>query len=71
MKKTLIATILVLLMAWPSGAHGFGILRYTWDFIKDQIGIERGPRPKILRKEHPPRPGHAFQKPWEPADTNA
>jgi hypothetical protein len=62
MRTTLIAAILALLVACPAGVHGFGILRYTWDFIKNQVGVDRGPHPKVLREKPPLHPGHMFHK---------
>lgn len=51
MKIKLLVAILVALLALPSVSHGFGLLRYLFDGISNQLGFDRGPVPKVV-----PRP---------------
>ncbi len=37
----------------PSTSHAFGILRFLYDGIANQLGLDRGPIPKALPKNHP------------------
>ncbi len=63
MKKKIVLAILVLMMLVPTVSHGFGLLRYTFDAIANQLGLDRGPIPKV-----PPRNLQAdFQPPGYPA----
>lgn len=52
--KTLIMAI-VLGMVLPPVSHGFGLLRYTYDAAINQLGLDRGPVPKVAPK--PVAPG--------------
>ena len=42
--------IIVVMMVCPPVSHGFGLLRWTFDAISNQLGLDRGPIPKT-----PPR----------------
>ncbi len=46
--KTKILVILLLITMIPAVSHGFGLLRYTFDAIANQLGLDRGPIPKAL-----------------------
>ena len=50
--KILIVT-LVLALICPSVSDAFGLLRYTFDAIANQLGLDRGPIPKALPKTPP------------------
>lgn len=45
--------ILVVTMACAPASHGFGILRYAYDAIANQLGLDRGPIPKVVPKPNP------------------
>jgi len=51
MKAKLLIAILVASLALPSVSYGQGLLRYLFDGISNQLGLDRGPIPKV-----PPRP---------------
>jgi len=50
--KVLVA-VLVLSLICPSMSNAFGLLRYTFDAIANQLGLDRGPIPKTLPKTPP------------------
>jgi hypothetical protein len=43
--------ILVIMLVCPPVSHGFGVLRWTFDAISNQLGLDRGP---ILKTPPPP-----------------
>jgi hypothetical protein len=45
--------ILVISLACPCASHAFGLLRYTFDAIANQLGLDRGPIPKAPPKAPP------------------
>lgn len=38
----------------PTTSHAFGVLRYTYDMIANQLGLDRGPLPIVKPKNEPP-----------------
>ena len=47
--------IIILLLACslatiPAVSHGFGLLKYLGDAVANQLGIDRGPLPKVSPK---------------------
>jgi hypothetical protein len=67
MKTRILLTVLVLMLLIPTASHGFGLLRYTFDAIANQLGLDRGPIPKTLPRNlqadfhlpgQPPPPSH-------------
>ena len=57
MKTKILIAILIFGILCPGTSHAFGILRYTFDAIANQLGLDRGPIPKVLPPPPPP-PGH-------------
>ncbi len=49
MKVKLFVAVLVISMICPPVSHGFGLLRYTFDAIRNQLGFDRGPIPKTMQ----------------------
>ncbi len=45
-RNILILIILCGIMA-PGVSHGFGLMKYFWDGISNQLGLDRGPVPKV------------------------
>jgi hypothetical protein len=39
--------ILIVMMVCPPVSHGFGVLRWTFDAIQNQLGLNRGPILKV------------------------
>lgn len=35
-------------MAYPASAHGFALVRYIFDGVANQLGLDRGPIPKAI-----------------------
>ncbi|MBI5250784.1 MAG: hypothetical protein HY912_14935 [Desulfomonile tiedjei] len=54
MKTKILIVILILGLSYPAASHAFGILRYTFDAIANQLGLDRGPVPKVMPKLPPP-----------------
>jgi hypothetical protein len=54
MKTRFLIVALVLLMGCPSVSHGFGIFRYVFDGISNQLGLDRGAVPKFPTKATTP-----------------
>jgi hypothetical protein len=50
MKAKLLIGIVAVTMLFPPVSHGFGLLRFVFDGIYNQFGLDRGPVPKT-----PPR----------------
>jgi hypothetical protein len=48
MKTRIIMAFLILIIACPTVSHGFGLLRYVFDGISNQLGLDRGPIPKVV-----------------------
>lgn len=48
-KKILILLILSSLLA-PQTSHAFGLLKYLGDMVANQLGLDRGPIPKVIPK---------------------
>jgi hypothetical protein len=42
----LLIGLLALSLAVPPVSHGFGLLRYVFDALSNQLGLDRGPIPK-------------------------
>ncbi len=49
MKIKLVVAVMVLSIICPPLSHGFGLLRYTFDAIRNQLGLDRGPIPKAMQ----------------------
>ncbi len=45
--------MLVCFLVCPSVSHAFGLLRYTFDAVANQLGLDRGPIPKTLPRTPP------------------
>ena len=57
MKTLRIIVVLIALSAVafvPSTSHAFGVLRYAYDMIANQLGLDRGPIPIVKPKNEPP-----------------
>ncbi|MEW6138152.1 MAG: hypothetical protein AB1733_07965 [Thermodesulfobacteriota bacterium] len=53
MKTRILVAILVASLAVPSVSHAFGLLRYAFDAVSNQLGLDRGPVPKIPARPVP------------------
>lgn len=57
MKTRILIAVMVLSLIVPPVSHGFGLLRYAFDAIANQLGLDRGPIPKVVPKPDPKAPG--------------
>jgi hypothetical protein len=48
MKSKILLVAIILLMTTPAHSHAFGLLRYLYDGFANQLGLDRGPIPKVL-----------------------
>ncbi len=48
MKVKLIVMALMICLMVPAQSHAFGILRYLYDAVSNQLGLDRGPIPKVV-----------------------
>lgn len=46
MRAKILIGLLVFSLITPPVSHGFGLLRYAFDAIANQLGLDRGPIPK-------------------------
>ena len=46
MRYIILIVILIITMATPGTSQAFGVLRWAWDGINNQLGFDRGPVPK-------------------------
>lgn len=46
MRCKLLFVVLLICLALPVSSHAFGVLRWAWDGITNQLGFDRGPVPK-------------------------
>ncbi len=65
MKVTTIVLLAALVFGLPTVSHGFGLLRYIFDGVSNQLGLDRGPIPKVVPKTpaYPPLPGPGMPVP--------
>ncbi len=49
MKVKFLVVVLIFSMICPPVSHGFGLLRWTFDAIRNQFGFDRGPIPKTMQ----------------------
>ncbi|HMK35335.1 MAG TPA: hypothetical protein VK463_09735 [Desulfomonilaceae bacterium] len=59
MKTKIVIGILILSLSFPAASHAFGLLRYLFDAVANQLGLDRGPIPKTFPKAPLPPPGQA------------
>jgi len=52
--KILVVLLVCTLVAYPGVSHGFALLRWAFDAVANQFGLDRGPIPKVMPKEIPP-----------------
>ena len=53
MKTKIFIGILIVTLSFPASSHAFGLLRYVFDAISNQLGLDRGPIPKAIPKAPP------------------
>jgi hypothetical protein len=56
MKTKMLIVVILVGMVLPPVSHGFGLLRYIYDATINQLGLDRGPVPKVMPKPVVPGP---------------
>ena len=54
MKTKILIAILAVMLSFPASSHALGLLRYVFDAVANQLGLDRGPIPKALPQMPPP-----------------
>ena len=54
MKIRIIALLVAALIVFPGTSHAFGLLRWGFDAVANQLGLDRGPIPKVMPQNPPP-----------------
>lgn len=54
MKIRIIALLVAALIVIPGTSHAFGLFRWAFDAVANQLGLDRGPIPKVLPQNPPP-----------------
>ena len=55
MKARLIIAVVVATLMFPPISHGFGLLRFVFDGVSNQLGLDRGPIAKTPPRAAPPK----------------
>ena len=63
MKAKILIAVMVLSLIVPSVSHGFGLLKYAFDAIANQLGLDRGPVPKVIPVPNPKAAGGHHNSP--------
>lgn len=60
----IVIVVLVVMLAVPPTTHAYGLLRWTFDAIANQLGLDRGPIPKDMPKGPNPQcaPTHPTER---------
>ena len=53
MKIIMWLIIIILAMTTPGPAHAQGFFKYVLDAVANQLGLDRGPIPKVMPKSRP------------------
>ncbi len=62
MKAKLIVAAIILSLACPSTSNAFALLKYVFDAVSNQLGLDRGPIPKALPITPPDAPGSSMAR---------
>jgi hypothetical protein len=50
MIRYLLICIICMALISPSSADAFGIMKYVWDAVNNQLGLDRGEIPKVKQR---------------------
>jgi hypothetical protein len=50
MIRNIFILLVILCLCSPAAAHSFWVLRWGFDGIRNQLGLDRGPVPKVIPK---------------------
>jgi len=56
MRYKILIIAVVFALAMPPSAHALGVFRWAWDAVANQLGLDRGPVPKVYPRPYPPQP---------------
>jgi len=48
-----LVVLTLILMASPATSHAFGLMRWMFDGVANQLGLDRGPIPKVVPNNPP------------------
>jgi hypothetical protein len=51
MKRLLLVSLICVAIAMPAPCQAFGVFKYLWDGLANQLGLDRGPVPKTAPKK--------------------
>ena len=70
MRAAIIIIVVAVTMAMPPASQAFGLLRYIFDGVSNQLGLDRGPIPKVLPKRCQPATPPGAPPPGKHADVS-
>jgi hypothetical protein len=50
MFRIILILVVILSVSAPQTSHAFGLLKYLGDMVSNQLGLDRGPIPKVIPK---------------------
>lgn len=50
MIRIILILLLIFTLSAPQASHAFGLLKYLGDMVANQLGLDRGPIPKVIPK---------------------
>jgi hypothetical protein len=53
MRMKILALLIASLIAFPGTSHAFGLMRWAFDAVANQLGLDRGPIPKVIPNNPP------------------
>ena len=58
MRLSIAFLLVIALITLPTGAHAFGVFKYVFDAVSNQLGLDRPPIPKVMPRypQHKPDP---------------
>jgi hypothetical protein len=73
MRIIIMLILIISISVAPATAHGFGIFKYAWDAMSNQLGLDRGPVPKTAPKSPAELsdnyarriPNHVYKQWWQ------
>jgi hypothetical protein len=51
--KIIMALMIAALISFPGTSHAFGLMRWAFDAVANQLGLDRGPIPKVIPNNPP------------------
>ncbi len=48
MRRNFLIFMIIVVVSISGNAHAFGLLKFLWDGFSNQLGLDRGPIPKVM-----------------------